>query len=410
MTLNRVLIVEDSRDVGRYYQEAIRMAFPGVPISLVPSAEEALLESSRYSYDLLVADIRLPGISGFDLVRKIRPRLPEIKVLIITGLKVDLSIEKQARDLSVDLLLSKPVGVKDFLSSVERLSGEKSRLPLDEMDATLGIQSPPAARAETQPPQQPPAQVNTAAEKPPAAEQNSLRLLLSDLRSSLNALAVILLDEQGAVAEKAGVWPTPDLEKQLAPEVLALRSDLDRLSALLKPTGTSSAHAIHGDTFDLAFAPVDRSTVLVFLRASSGPLRLALAFEHLLTVQGKLARMLEERRARENIAAAPAVQVAIPAVEEAVPARSAQKATAPLPQVRLSLKPVEPAEPPLPEDPAALESLTELLGQKGEKPPAQDVDAFWDTAVTTKKTSTPGEGALTYEQARELGLLPKDEK
>lgn len=408
MALNRVLIVEDTRDVGRYYQETIRSAFPGVLISLVPSAEEALLEASRYSYDLLVADIRLPGISGLDLVRKIRPRLPEIKVLIITGLKVDALLEKQGRDLGVDLLLSKPVGVKEFLSSVERLSGEKSRLQLGDLDASSGgMVSQPVheERQQTSAAVSPVWKPSASVPKPAAAEQLSLQLLLADLRGSLNALAVILLDEQGLVSEKAGSWSVPELEKQLVPEILAARRGLDKLSSLLRPVGASCAHAIHGDTFDLAFAPVDRSTVLVFLRGSSGPLRLALAFEHLLTVQGKLTRILEENRGKTASDLDPAVQVAFPVVEERQSPPPSQKTTAPLP-----LETVEPAEPPVPEDPAALESLSALLGQSSVQTPAQDLDAFWDNAVTTKKKASPGEGALTYEQAREMGLLPKDEK
>jgi CheY-like chemotaxis protein len=405
MTLNRVLIVEDSREIGRYYQQAIRSAFPGVPISLVPSAEEALLEASRYSYDLLVADIRLPGISGFDLVRKIRPRLPEIKVLIITGMKIDALLEKQGRDLGVDLMLNKPVRVDDFLSSVELLSGEKSRLPLGEQDAAQVVpeESNPAPAVVPQP-HKTAAQTGKLAAKAPPVEHTSPRLLLADLRGSLNALAVILLDEQGQVSEKAGNWPTPDLEKKLVPEILAARSALDKVSAVLRPVGVSSAHAIHGDTYDLAFAPVDHSIVLVFLRAASGPLRLALAFEHLLTVQGKLAHVLEENRTRMGTDVMPAEQAAFPQVHEDVPPPPSQKVTAALP-----ITPVEAAEAPVVEDPAALESLSALLGQSSAPNQAEDVDAFWDQAVTTKTTTTPGDGALTYEQAREMGLLPKED-
>jgi hypothetical protein len=244
--------------------------------------------------------------------------------------------------------------------------------------------------------------------KPPTGEKPSLRLLLADLRSSLNAQAVILVDEQGLVSEKAGNWPNPQLEKQLVPEVLAARGQLDRLSVLLRPVGTSSAYAIQGDSFDLAFAPVERSTVLVFLRGSSGPLRLALAFEHLLTVQAKLARILEENRAKAAPDSVPAVQAALPPNRETEKAPRSQKATAPLAQSRVPVQPTEPAWPAMPEDPAALESLSVLLGQSGSKAAPEDIDAFWDNAVTAKKKTSPGEGALTYEQARELGLLPKE--
>jgi len=393
MALNRVLIVEDTRDVGRYYQDSIRAAFPGVLISLVPSAEEALLESTRYAYDLLISDVRLPGISGLDLVRKIRPRLPEIKIMIITGLRLDAAQEKQSRDLRVDLVMAKPVGLPELIGSIERLCGEQSRLALGQAQpAQTLLPSTGSLKSEQPIPLEP------VLPRPGSTEPPSLRVLLADLRASLSAQAVILLDELGNVVEKAGGWPAPDLEARLVPNLLAARGGLDKLSSLMRSASAGGASAIQGENYDLAFAPVDRATLLVFLRASSGALRMALAFEHLLTVQAKLARVLEEMRARER-AAGPAVPAVLPVIEQMPPS---QKATAPLPAIKL------PAEPVEPEDPAALESLSAILGKATGAPPAQDADDFWDQAVSTKKAAVPGEGALTYEQAREMGLLPKE--
>ncbi len=50
-----------------------------------PSGEEALLEASRRKVDLLVADYLLPGISGVELMHKIKARNPELKVIFISG-------------------------------------------------------------------------------------------------------------------------------------------------------------------------------------------------------------------------------------------------------------------------------------------------------------------------------------
>ncbi|WP_322507988.1 response regulator, partial [Anaerolinea sp.] len=86
MALRRILVVDDARDVGRMVQEALRSAYKGVPVVYAPSAEEAMLETSTMAVDLMIVDIRLPGMSGFDLVRRVRARQPEMQVIMITGL------------------------------------------------------------------------------------------------------------------------------------------------------------------------------------------------------------------------------------------------------------------------------------------------------------------------------------
>ena len=115
MSLKRVLIVDDAMELGRMYQDALRTTYPGVPVSFVPSAEEAMLEATRYTFDLMIVDIRLPGMSGVDLLRKIRARQPGIKAIMITGLKIDDELRKKVETVHADKLLRKPLGVSQFL-------------------------------------------------------------------------------------------------------------------------------------------------------------------------------------------------------------------------------------------------------------------------------------------------------
>ena len=419
MALKRVLIVEDSMDIGRYYQETIRAAFGGVPITLVPSAEEALLEASRYSYDLLITDIRLPGISGFDLARKIRPRQPEIKIMMVTGLKVDSFLEKQTRDLNIDLLLSKPVGIVEFLEGVEKLTGEHSALATGEAPASAKVKpgkSGPLARSVVDEPRTqrlPYADSSSTGKTVPlprrvGQEAQTLGALLVELRSALNAQAVIVIDAQGSVVDQAGEWPGQDLAALLVPDVLAALAASAKVSAHLRPGAPSAAHALHGETYDLAFSAVGGAAALVFLRASSGALRLALAFEHLLTLQERIASLLEAKKK--------APPLAVPAIE---PPPETVSQVILLPQtvdpvldhstsVTMPLNPGA-VDTPLSEDGDRLDELSAIFGSADPAPAAQDADAFWDQAVSSKPSSAPVDGALTYDQAREMGLLPDDQ-
>ena len=306
MALKRVMIVEDSIDVGRMYQDTIRSAYPNAATTFVPSAEEGILEATRYTFDLIVADIRLPGISGFDLVRKVRVRQPDVKAIMVTGLKIDEDLEKQCKLVGADLLLPKPIGVAEFIQALEQVTGETAQAGAAEASSARPKRSGRTGglrRAANEPKTSPLAaqrQAEAAAEAAaksrgdqPEPEAPTLGSALSELRGSLGALAVIFLDDQGRVVAQAGEWPAADLEARLVPEVMAGLSALEKVSLQIRSGLPIAAHALRGQTFDLAFAPVGRFALLVFLRTSTGALRLALAFDQLLTTQVLLAGILE---------------------------------------------------------------------------------------------------------------------
>jgi two-component system response regulator YesN len=81
-----VLIVDDQRDILRLLRSTLEtLKNPEVKIFESPSGEEALLESTRHKVDLLISDYKLPGMSGVELMHKVRVRNPEAKVILISG-------------------------------------------------------------------------------------------------------------------------------------------------------------------------------------------------------------------------------------------------------------------------------------------------------------------------------------
>ena len=93
MAAPSVLLVDDQRDIVRLLHSSLQTLGHELDIIDAPSGEEALLEASLRKIDLLVADYLLPGISGVELMRKIRARNPTLKVIFITGMT-----ERKARD------------------------------------------------------------------------------------------------------------------------------------------------------------------------------------------------------------------------------------------------------------------------------------------------------------------------
>ena len=80
-----ILLVDDQRDIVRLLHSALQTLGHELDIIDAPSGEEALLEASRRKIDLLVADYRLPGISGVEMMRKVRARNADLKVIFISG-------------------------------------------------------------------------------------------------------------------------------------------------------------------------------------------------------------------------------------------------------------------------------------------------------------------------------------
>ena len=165
---------------------SLRTLGPEIEVVDVPSGEEALLVASRRPVDLLISDVRLPGLSGLELMARVHKRNPELKTILVTGLTDD-KIRRQVAEAGASAFFYKPLEMSDFLDAVERCLGlVETFFPL-----------PPVVEPEKTVPEAPPI---TLAER------------LADLRKAIDATAIILLDQQGEVSARAGELPNTDLE------------------------------------------------------------------------------------------------------------------------------------------------------------------------------------------------------
>jgi CheY-like chemotaxis protein len=92
----------------------------GATVTKARSTEEALSRLDSESFDLLIADYRLPGSSGVELVRHARQRRPDIAAAVITG---DPSIEELRRLVESDTdVIQKPVRADRLARLFSRLT------------------------------------------------------------------------------------------------------------------------------------------------------------------------------------------------------------------------------------------------------------------------------------------------
>jgi len=91
----------------------------GYQISLASSGDEALEMLKADKFDLLLTDVKMPGMNGFDLLRKVKENWPDMAVIIMTGYGDAFTI-KEALLNGADEYLSKPFKGHEVSLIVER--------------------------------------------------------------------------------------------------------------------------------------------------------------------------------------------------------------------------------------------------------------------------------------------------
>ncbi len=124
----RILLIDDDPAVLKSLNKLFRQQ--GYDVVTAQSGEEALKIVENTALDLVIADVRIPGIDGVETAKAIKNRCvekdrPELPVMFITGY-ADIAIEKQAQDLGE--VFVKPFDNKEVLEKVEI---ETERVPHD---------------------------------------------------------------------------------------------------------------------------------------------------------------------------------------------------------------------------------------------------------------------------------------
>ena len=118
--MKRILYVED--DVDSAYMLSRRLKKAGYEIFVAPSGEEGVELAERKTPDLILMDINLPGIDGYEALRQIRaiPKLAEVPVIIVSA-NAMTSDSAKAEDAGADGFESKPVRFASLKEKIEKL-------------------------------------------------------------------------------------------------------------------------------------------------------------------------------------------------------------------------------------------------------------------------------------------------
>lgn len=114
-----MLIVEDNKDYREQIKEILCSHFPTARVDEATDTPEALRKIHEYPPRVIIMDIRLPGRSGLDLIKKIRDSHPEIEIIILTNHDLPAYREAARRNGARDFLSKNSATEQDIVSSVE---------------------------------------------------------------------------------------------------------------------------------------------------------------------------------------------------------------------------------------------------------------------------------------------------
>jgi CheY-like chemotaxis protein len=115
---NRILLVDDDLPIRQLMSQALVRS--GYLVDTTEDGEEAWQAFHANSYDLLVTDNKMPGMSGLELVKKLRSAHIKLPIILVSG---SLNREKlnQNRSLNIAATLSKPFTSDQLLQTVKEV-------------------------------------------------------------------------------------------------------------------------------------------------------------------------------------------------------------------------------------------------------------------------------------------------
>ena len=111
----KILIVDDEEPVRKLFRDLLVKEQHDV--TCLPSAEEALDHLEKNSFDVMLLDIKLPGLTGVEALKLVKERKPEVSVIMITGYGYDEDLIAKCRELGCSGYIGKNMPIAQIMSN-----------------------------------------------------------------------------------------------------------------------------------------------------------------------------------------------------------------------------------------------------------------------------------------------------
>ena len=242
-----ILVVDDAVQVTKTLADVLGVG--GYRVRTAPSGERALQMLESDNFDLVITDLKMPGMSGMDLTQAIFTRSPGLPVIILSGYG-DLDNVISALRSGVTDFIKKPFSADEVLSVVERAIG-KNR-------ARVSSVAKQVAKGE-----RPPRMYNF-----PARELEQVESALTRLRAQAGAETAMLIEETGYIIAAKGL--TSDIERdKLTTSIIDLRANASSLATMLGEQQDFAMTFMEGQRVSLYTTAVGRGLYLVIIASKS---------------------------------------------------------------------------------------------------------------------------------------------
>jgi len=139
--MKQILVVEDDRDIAQLLQ--MHLADSGCEVTLASDGNQGYTLLLNHQYDLVILDIMMPGMDGFELCKKIRARENYTPVLMLTARSSELD-RVLGLELGADDYLTKPFSIRELLARVKAIFrrveslSDKENAPTSELPKQFG--------------------------------------------------------------------------------------------------------------------------------------------------------------------------------------------------------------------------------------------------------------------------------
>ena len=239
---NKILVVDDSPQISKALSDLLSAS--GYSVRTAPSGERALQILESATFDLIITDLKMTGMTGIELAKQVLQKSPGLPVVILTGFG-DMDSVINALRLGVADYLKKPFSIDEVMSVVER-----------EIAKSKGRQAVPS---EAKP-----------AEKPPRLyifgqrDLEQIEAVLSRLRAQATAESAMLVEQAGYVIAAKGMSSSADVEP-LSNLIASSRSTSASLASLLGETQDFSTNYMEGQRVSVYTTSLGRGLYLAVI-------------------------------------------------------------------------------------------------------------------------------------------------
>ncbi len=118
----KILIVDDEENIVISMEFLVRQA--GYELQIARNGEEALEKVASFEPDLILLDVMMPKINGFEVCRRVRANLvwQDMKIIMLTAKGREVEVKKGLA-LGANSYVIKPFSTKDLMAEVKRMLG-----------------------------------------------------------------------------------------------------------------------------------------------------------------------------------------------------------------------------------------------------------------------------------------------